>query len=448
MAFSFTGSATNGGLTGSGTITHGLTINQGDLVAMYVHTASATIPVSIANGGAPWTRAQFTNRTSGHTLWWKIAGPKEPATYDLITPGGPDWRICVQVFSTPDNYAEVDQAVIEDLFASADTGIVIQAADGAIIADDAVAIVAGGKNSGGTAEAYTTADSSFTGVAGNVGDKRTAVAHRIFTTGATLAADVIIDTGDGNDGASANSYGYCMSFVEATRPSQSTPLPLQAVNSYTNANNTSHTVDLPPGLTEGNGLVILGAADGSPTFTLPGGWTELADAANGSNSSCVIGYRIIDGTEGASITVTTSNTQEAVFRVIEYSNVNFTTDPPEVSTVATGTSTAPNPGSVAHSNGNANYQYLAMAAVDGPSRITAAPTSYEREDSASTNGATTAIGLIWASRDIAASTSDDPAAFTVAASEQWISFNIAIPFVAPPGGAGGALEIAQAFGII
>ncbi len=101
-------------------------------------------------------------------------------------------------------------------------------------------------------------------------------------------------------------------------------------------NQTSHTVNMPSGIASGDLLVSIFTAEGIPTITWPAGWTRFAEqqhtAANGTIS---MAYRTADGTEGASITVTTgtaTQTDHATYRI--KGAADPATQPPQASIVA------------------------------------------------------------------------------------------------------------------
>ena len=75
-------------------------------------------------------------------------------------------------------------------------------------------------------------------------------------------------------------------------------------------NATSHTVGLPPTIPVGALLLMILACDGSPTTCTATGWTSVTAGGSSANCSVTILYRIADGTEGATVTVTTSASEQ------------------------------------------------------------------------------------------------------------------------------------------
>jgi len=219
VAFTYVGGATNGGDPSSSvSVTHGLTINSGDLVVAYANV-NGPQTVSIDSGGASWTEAlnaTVGGETARHALWWKVADGSEPSSYSITLGASDSSRLVVKVFRPGSGTPEVDAAVNAPArTGSAYRDMVCNAVDGEIISNDAVSVVFGGKDrrvSGG--ETYTVADNSYTGAVGNVSDQMAAGAHRIYTTGTTFSGDVRIETADGNDGGNDAVYSVHISFVE------------------------------------------------------------------------------------------------------------------------------------------------------------------------------------------------------------------------------------------
>ena len=200
-----------------------------------------------------------------------------------------------------------------------------------------------------------------------------------------------------------------------------------AVNGGGNTTNTtSHTVNLPSGIVSGNLLLVFFASDGTPTITFPSGWTQLFQTAGGTDVKFGAWYRIADGTEGATITVTTSASEcsnHTSYRITGYSGT------PEVGTSATGNSTTPNPPSLTPSWGAKDTLWFACQGNDGSTATTAYPTNYTngRNDNNSVSDPTASVAT--ARRELNAA-SEDPGTFTIATARNWVANTVAVKPIA------------------
>ena len=214
MAWGYTGGATNGGTGTSASVTHGLTINSGDLVVAYIN-CNNTGAISNDAGGAAWTNPINevpSGETARHAFFWKVAGGSEPATYTWTLPASTQHRIIVKVFTSAADAIE-DTAAVSAKDLSYVPNLVCEATNGIIVSDNSLSVVFGGKDNRNPASAYTTANNSYTGVVGDAADQSAAGAYRIFTTGQTLPAAVTISGAvDDND----STYSVHMSFVESS----------------------------------------------------------------------------------------------------------------------------------------------------------------------------------------------------------------------------------------
>jgi hypothetical protein len=227
MAFASTGDNTAGGSGTSASITHSLTINDGDLVVFMVHSNhNSTVP-SVDAGGATWTTAlaeKPTSETCHHALAWKVAGGSEPSSYSWSV-GNADWRVIIKVFSAA-AAAVVDTAINSHRQASANDHFNCGAPDGEAASEDAVSIVTGGKDNRGSGSA-TTVDNGFTGGVGSHSNQSFSAAHKIWTGGGS--ADIGVTTISGST-LSDNCFSMHISFIEsggaATNPKGPLGMPL------------------------------------------------------------------------------------------------------------------------------------------------------------------------------------------------------------------------------
>lgn len=203
------------------------------------------------------------------------------------------------------------------------------------------------------------------------------------------------------------------------------------VNGNYDTTGTDHTVYLPSGIESGDLLLAFFGCDrgwSARTITWASGWTQLANREGGwGYPSVAIYYRVADGTEGESISVSTSGSEASAhttYRITGYSGT------PEINSVATGSSNSPNPGSLSPSWGAKDTLWFAFQCHDGGNDLTTAyPTSYTngREDTYDNSGG---AGVATARRELNA-TSDDPGTFTIENSEGWVAYTVAIQ---PSGG--------------
>jgi hypothetical protein len=201
--------------------------------------------------------------------------------------------------------------------------------------------------------------------------------------------------------------------------------------SSTNTAGTSHVVTLPTGIQAGELLLVfIDKGSTAATFNALAGWTELLDE-NLANGIAIL-YRWADGTEGASITLTSSaSTRSAriAYRIAGAANPGTT--PPTLGTVGTGTSTTPNPGNC---NPGTAKDYLwftlfggAGEEADDDTWCNSPPSTYGNllQKACGTAG-TNLGGKIAVAYKQANAASDDAGTFSQDVSTAWRAYTVAV----------------------
>ncbi len=186
----FTNGATNSGNDAAPTITHGLTINEGDFVVLVVHSNNTS---AISPSGLTWDERQqgtASGETNRIAMYTRVAGASEPATYNF-TSGSAEWRVTMQVFTTGGGTPVVDLAASSITNSSSATNLVCDASNGRTVADNSLSIVWGGKDNRAAGGPYNSANNSFVGAVGDTEDQMAGQAYRIVTTGLSLPSVTI-----------------------------------------------------------------------------------------------------------------------------------------------------------------------------------------------------------------------------------------------------------------
>jgi hypothetical protein len=223
--------------------------------------------------------------------------------------------------------------------------------------------------------------------------------------------------------------------------------PADSARQGTNISTASTTWNVNVGSPVAGTLLIVfahfAADPGAVTFT---GYTPFGgpDASDASDDTTTVFYRQADGAEGATDVLSPTNSVKGATICWEITGAaDPSITPPTISTVAVGTTTAntADPTAAVPASPPADTLYLALAGGDGEvGAYTGAPTNYVNLATANsgTGGAAASNCFIGgASRQLTASSSEDPTAFTHAAhSNGWTAFTVAIrdtvPFVFMP----------------
>jgi hypothetical protein len=190
---------------------------------------------------------------------------------------------------------------------------------------------------------------------------------------------------------------------------------------------TADTIDLPTPVSAGDLLIVFHFAEnvaGSRTWTA--GWTEIRDTAGAGPESLGVAYKIAAGGETTCVCTKTTERFTAIAIRISAASWHGTT-PPEITAGATGTSANPDAGSITASWGSADNLFIATFSIDTETSlpVTVWPTNYTgNQTHGSYADISAAYGAI-CTRELAAAT-DDPAAFTVTASETWIACTLVV----------------------
>jgi len=213
-----------------------------------------------------------------------------------------------------------------------------------------------------------------------------------------------------------------------TVPAMSAPVVAPVTETAFGTDTTSHYVNMPSTVNAGDLLIVLFSNDRNGSVTTPGGWTELASDTSGPHIRVSVYYRIAAGNEGGTtVNFITSAAEEAAAQVYKITNWHGTT-PPEISTAATGTDAAPDPTSLNPAGWDvADSLWIAVAGQDRGDQTgtTAYPAGYTDGTSTLSSGGTGSCRTLSARR-VLATASENPGAFTIPVSEQWVAFTIAV----------------------
>lgn len=190
----------------------------------------------------------------------------------------------------------------------------------------------------------------------------------------------------------------------------------QSTTGGSNTSSTSQVVNMPAGVVAGDLLLVVFGFSGTTTVSLAG-WSFLS--ADNNTVQLSVGYRVSDGTEGASQTFTLGTASLTVYNIYRISGWGLI---PEKGVAATGTSRFPNSPSLAPSWGAKDTLWISAFAQDFNEAISVSPTNYTNTLS-QTGGVTLCIGS--AQRQLNAS-SDDPSAWTVSSVKDWVAQTLAI----------------------
>ena len=162
------------------------------------------------------------------------------------------------------------------------------------------------------------------------------------------------------------------------------------------------------------------------------GWTALHDTANGTSCECSSAYKALDGTE-TSLSCSSAQSKGVGLIYIVEGHADPSTDPPEV-TVTTGSSANPDPPSHTPSGGSDDYLIIAPEVHTFLATVSAWPSGYDGTGSQATSaGSACTMGY---AHDSITGTSENPGAYTISFSNDWVSPTIS---VAPAAVAAGSL---------
>lgn len=195
------------------------------------------------------------------------------------------------------------------------------------------------------------------------------------------------------------------------------------------ASTTTHTVNLPAGITSGQLLIVAFCNGGASTasVTTPGsGWstrfTNTFNAAGGP--TLTVFYRFADGSEGSTITVTTSGSAGSSHVSYRITGVDTGTNP-ESGTSSENQSSTPDPPTVTASWGSADNLFLAMVGWEpGSQAVTGYPTNYTLSQTLDRWNSGSGSGTIMAGRQLASAT-DNPGTFS-SPTVNWVAGTVVI----------------------
>ena len=199
------------------------------------------------------------------------------------------------------------------------------------------------------------------------------------------------------------------------------PVIAAAVNSQTTTDATTHTVTLPVAQ-PGDLLLVFTTFDGTPTITWPTGWTAHYNIGAATIRRQLY-YRYADGTEGTSLTLTSSASEEMQARALRVTNANVTSAVEHVNT--NGTSANPNSPSLTTTWSSRENLWLSVAHIDESVTTSAYPANYTIYQDTANSGGASGVTFAISGRTLTAQT-DDPGAYTISSSKFWFASTIAI----------------------
>lgn len=194
-----------------------------------------------------------------------------------------------------------------------------------------------------------------------------------------------------------------------------------SVASNNNAFDTTQEITLPSGIVSGDLLVAFCGGSGNGPHTWPAGWTEIRDF-EGTFRDCTVGYREADGTEGSSITVTSTNAGRSVSAAYRISGAEpVATQAPQVSPSTTeGAGATANVPALTPTGGAKDYLWITFVS-GSKTDLNTPPTNYGSQISDSNSSGRTS----GAHRNLNAA-SEDPGTWAIGGASSYATLLVAV----------------------
>ena len=210
------------------------------------------------------------------------------------------------------------------------------------------------------------------------------------------------------------------------------PVVASNTGTFTNPAATSTVIDKPSGLVSGDLWLVLITIDNNNVITWPSGWTSVIAAPSGA-SDCRLEarYRIADGSEGATITVTHTSKKTAW----ESMRITGHNSSAPAAAVANGEGDDRDPPALTPSWGAKDTLWLAVYSfAETQSGAMTYPTNYTNGVTRAATSGSQYVGISHAQRALNAA-SENPGAFTP--TDFWGSLAATIAIEPGAGGGGG-----------
>jgi len=222
--------------------------------------------------------------------------------------------------------------------------------------------------------------------------------------------------------------------MAAPTPRDSTPT---VTSSGTNV--TAPTLTLAPHQT-GDYLLIFLAVRGVTTITPPGAWAYVKGGITGGIALGLYQQSVLAASNSETNPQFTFNTG------CQYTSHAYSVPMPNSGTInragathTSGTGTSADPPSLTSFGGTQDNLWFAAASASGATVISSGPTGYTNfSANTGANGSGVSLGSAW--KTALASVTDDPSAFTLGASVNWMADTLAI--WDPVSGGGGGTHVA------
>lgn len=207
---------------------------------------------------------------------------------------------------------------------------------------------------------------------------------------------------------------------------------VNATSNGSNAASTSHTVNLPTGVSTPGRICVCYFSIRNTfnnTVTWPAGWTQLSGGTIASNSTGNIEtrYRVTDGSEGSSITVSSTDSQESSY-ICDLLSGQHTSTPIEGAAGTVSNTANPDPPSLTPFSLGAGEDILWIAIIgyDAGGSSADPPSSYPTNYTNGTSQCSICnVGVARAYRTLNATT-EDPSTFTLGGADDSAPVTIAI----------------------
>ncbi len=335
----YVGNASNGSNNSTSIgVTHGLTINERDVVVVWAGSDINADGMSIDSSGWHESIVDGTvpNETMRYCLWWKYAGASEPATYTVSHSSSGEITAHVMVARANPNY----ELILDAVDIGPNKGGTLPQSPSLDVSAKSIAFALGGMDT--TNEAATGMDNGYT-LQSTESARSSSVGYRIWKAGGTTG---VVNHTSGN--ADAGNYGAHIAF----RTEQFAQL-VQAKEAALTSNASSLNVVLDSAPTAGNLLVVRAQRRGVGSISWPTGWNEVFDSTSDSFGNIALAYKRVEAGDSATITITLDTNPSGMAAYVEEwsgvgvldvsaTNVGDATDVTTEDTGITAATVAPN----------------------------------------------------------------------------------------------------------